>query len=86
VEGWSFKLTPDLQASIDAFTAWYATQHKNRKLSWRYQLATVTMSARFEKGRYEIGVSLFQAVVLMQFNDDDALRFKELQDRTGIGE
>ncbi|KAK4685778.1 hypothetical protein P7C73_g4368, partial [Tremellales sp. Uapishka_1] len=83
-DGWNFTLTPELQSSIDAFTSWYSTQHKNRKLSWRYQLATVTMSARFPAGRYEIGVSLFQAVVLLQFNEEDSMKFKEIKERTGI--
>lgn len=84
-DGWDFKLTPELQSSIDSFTAWYATQHKNRKLSWRHQLGSVTLTARFASGKYEIGVSLFQAVVLLQFNEADVLDFKQLKDRTGIG-
>jgi cullin-4 len=85
-DGWNFKLTPELQSSIDAFTEWYATQHRNRQLSWRPQLGTVTLTARFESGKYEIGVSLFQAIVLLHFNDDNSLDVKELQARTGIGE
>jgi cullin-4 len=84
-DGWNFKLTPNLQSSIEAFTSWYATQHKNRQLSWRWQLATVTLSARFPSGKYEVGVSLFQGVVLMQFGEEDSLGFKEIKDRTGIG-
>ncbi|KAL7424503.1 hypothetical protein Q5752_000187 [Cryptotrichosporon argae] len=83
-KGWSFTLTPDLQASVDAFTAWYATQHKNRKLSWRHQLGSVTLAARFDTGRYEVGVSLFQAVVLLQFNEADVLGFEEIRKLTGI--
>ena len=83
-DGWNFKLTPDLQSSIDQFTSWYSTQHKNRQLSWRWQLATVTLTARFASGKYEIGVSLFQAVVLLNFNDDDTLDFNEIKSRTGI--
>jgi cullin-4 len=85
-DGWNFKLTPELQASIDAFTAWYSTQHRNRQLSWRPQLGTVTLSARFDSGKYEIGVSLFQAIVLLHFNDDNSLDVNTLQERTGIGE
>ncbi|WWD19893.1 hypothetical protein CI109_104362 [Kwoniella shandongensis] len=83
-DGWNFQLTPDLQSSVDAFTSWYSTQHKNRQLSWRFQLATVTLTGRFPSGKYEIGVSLFQAVVMLQFNEVDTLTFKELKDRTGI--
>ncbi|WVR09664.1 hypothetical protein IAU60_006739 [Kwoniella sp. DSM 27419] len=83
-DGWNFQLTPSLQSAINAFTSWYATQHKNRQLSWRFQLATVTLSARFPSGKYEVGVSLFQAVVMLQFNEDDSLDFKALKVRTGI--
>ncbi|OCF44515.1 hypothetical protein I317_01587 [Kwoniella heveanensis CBS 569] len=83
-DGWNFQLTPSLQSSIDAFTSWYATQHKNRQLSWRFQLATVTLSGRFPSGRYEIGVSLFQAVVLLLFNEEDSLDFAAIKQRTGI--
>ncbi|KAK8853464.1 hypothetical protein IAR55_004171 [Kwoniella newhampshirensis] len=83
-DGWNFQLTPDLQSSVDAFTSWYSTQHKNRQLSWRFQLATVTLTGRFASGRYEIGLSLFQAVVMLQYNEVDTLTFKELKDRTGI--
>ncbi|WVQ94950.1 hypothetical protein IAU59_002040 [Kwoniella sp. CBS 9459] len=83
-DGWNFQLTPSLQSSIDAFTSWYATQHKNRQLSWRFQLATVTLSGRFPSGRYEVGVSLFQAVVLLLFNEEDSLDFAGIKERTGI--
>lgn len=84
-DGWSFKLPPQLQSSIDQFAAWYNVQHKNRQLSWRWQLATVTMVARFAGKRYEVGLSLFQAVVLMCFEEDDTLGFVAIQERTGIG-
>ncbi|WOO85803.1 Cullin-4A [Vanrija pseudolonga] len=83
-DGWDFKLTAELQASIDAFSSWYATQHSNRQLSWRHQLGTVTLSARFDSGKFEIGVSLFQAVVMLQFNEADVFDFSELKARTGI--
>lgn len=44
------------------------------------------MVARFGGKRYEIGVSLFQAVVLMCFDEDDTLGFEAIKERTGIGE
>jgi cullin-4 len=44
------------------------------------------MSARFDSGKYEIGLSLFQAVVLLHFNTETNLDFSDIQGRTGIGE
>jgi cullin-4 len=44
----------------------------------------VTLSARFPSGKYEVGVSLFQAVVLLLFNEEDSLDFGEIKARTGI--
>lgn len=85
-DGWAFQLPPALQSSVDQFSQWYSVQHKNRQLSWRWQLATVVLTARFSGTKYEIGVSLFQAVVLMCFNEDDALGVDEIKTRTGIGE
>lgn len=85
-DGWNFTLTPELQTSIEQFTTWYSTQHKNRQLSWRWQLATVSLTARFPSGRYEIGLSLFQAVVLLQYNQEESFTFTELKERTGIGQ
>lgn len=43
------------------------------------------MSARFDSGKYEIGLSLFQAVVLLHFNTETSLVFTDIQGRTGIG-
>lgn len=43
------------------------------------------MSARFDSGKYEIGLSLFQAVVLLHFNNETSLAFTDIQGRTGIG-
>lgn len=42
------------------------------------------MQARFPKGAKELSVSLFQAVVLMLFNDADRLSFPDLKAASGI--
>jgi hypothetical protein len=75
-----------MQRELDGFEAWYKHTFSGRMLSWRHQHTSVTMTARFPGGNKEIGVSLFQATVLLQFNDVDTLNFEELLARTGIGE
>ncbi len=75
-----------MQKQLTDFAAWYNHTYSGRVLSWRHQHTTVTLTARFPAGNKEIGVSLFQAMVLMQFNDADSLDFEEIFARTGIGE
>ena len=41
--------------------------------------------ANAEQGRRELCVSLFQAVVLFQFNDAEQLLYTDIRDRTNIG-
>ncbi|ODN74288.1 hypothetical protein L198_08218, partial [Cryptococcus wingfieldii CBS 7118] len=85
-----FRLPQVLQNDIASFETWYKDRYKNRVLAWRWGLGSVTMTARFGQGteggekRYEIGVSLYQAVVLIMFNDNDHLTVKDIRERSGI--
>jgi hypothetical protein len=79
------RVAKQMQRELDGFEAWYKHTFSGRMLSWRHQHTSVTMTARFPGGNKEIGVSLFQATVLLQFNDVDTLNFEELLARTGIG-
>lgn len=84
-KGWeNMTLPPTMQKQLTDFAAWYNHTYSGRVLSWRHQHTTVTLTARFPAGNKEIGVSLFQAMVLMQFNDADSLDFEEIFARTGI--
>lgn len=74
-----------MQKELDDFESWYKHTFSGRKISWRHQHASVTITARFPGGNKEIGVSLFQALVLMLFNGDESLNFSQIEDRTGIG-
>jgi cullin-4 len=74
-----------MQQQLDDFAAWYGHTYSGRVLSWRHQHSTVTLTARFPAGNKEVDVSLFQAMVLLQFNDTKSLSFEEIFVRTGIG-
>jgi cullin-4 len=54
---------------LNAYQSFYTSQFKGRKLIWRNSMGSCVLKANFPKGRKEISVSLFQAVVLMLFND-----------------
>lgn len=75
-----------MQQQLDDFASWYGHTFSGRVLSWRHQHSSVTMTAKFPAGNKEIDVSLFQAMVLLQFNDTKSLTFEEIFERTGIGE
>lgn len=86
-KGWEHLALPqDMQKSLDEFSAWYNHTYSGRVLSWRHQHTSVTLTARFPGGNKEVGVSLFQALVLLQFNDTTTMDFEEIYARTGIGE
>ncbi|KAJ9114692.1 hypothetical protein QFC22_005568 [Naganishia vaughanmartiniae] len=83
--GWENLSVPrNMQQQLDDFASWYGHTFSGRVLSWRHQHSSVTMTARFPAGNKEIDVSLFQAMVLLQFNDTKSLSFEEISERTGI--
>lgn len=57
-------------------------------LDWRYQLFQMTLKANFSRGgQKELGVSLWQGLVLLAFEDvaaDQRKTFGELREETGI--
>lgn len=73
-----------MQKSLNDFAGWYGHTYSGRILSWRHQHTSVTLTAKFPSGVKEIGVSLFQSLVLLQFNDSDTLTFNEIYSATGI--
>eukprot|EP00127_Corallochytrium_limacisporum_P004725 Clim_evm79s172 gene=Clim_evmTU79s172 len=71
----------------DTFTNFYLSKHGGhggRQLTWTYQSDRCTLKARFPKGDKELQVSLFQALILLQFNDRDTVSFKDLLSATGM--
>ena len=61
-----------IQTAAAGFEAHYKNKHTGRRLAWKHGLAHCQLKASFPKGKKEIVVSAFQAVVLLQFNGKDA--------------
>ena len=78
-------LPPSMQAELDHFTSFYASKHKGRKLHFDHSLGTAQVSAMFDAGRKELHVSLYQAMVLVVFNDRDEIPFRDLKEQTRMG-
>ena len=63
----------------DIFREFYLEKHSGRRLVWQNALGQCVLQAHFPKGsKKELQVSLFQAVVLMLFNDSDALSLEDI--------
>lgn len=61
------------------FNKFYLQKHTGRKLQWQPTLGHCVLKATFDQGPKDLQVSLFQALVLLLFNDHDTLTFEEVK-------
>jgi len=74
----------EMSRSLAAFNAFYKKKHSNRKLEWNHSLGTVTLGAYFESGEKELSVSLYQAIILLLFQNENKMSYKEILLRSGL--
>jgi cullin-4 len=74
-----------MQDQLIKFTEYYKDQHQGRTLHWDPALGTVSLRASFKAGVKELSVSLYQAIILLLFNDQDDIPFKDIAEQTRIG-
>ena len=74
-----------MQSELDEFATFYNEKHQGHKIEWSHALGTVSMRAHFAAGQKELSVSLYQAVVLLLFNDMAEIPFSDVKLCTGIG-
>lgn len=80
------KLPGPVSVLYSEFHRFYTEKHKSQKLVWDNSKATCLLRANFPKGRKELALSAYQAVVLMLFNTTKTLSYKQLQEGTGLNE
>ncbi|CAH2050844.1 unnamed protein product, partial [Iphiclides podalirius] len=80
------RLPAELTRHQDHFAKFYLAKHSGRKLQWQATLGHCVLRAHFAQGNKELQVSLFQALVLLLFNDGDNLSFEEIKTATNIEE
>jgi cullin-4 len=69
----------------EIFTKFYLSKHNGRKLQWQYTLDHCLLKGWLkEKAIKEFHVSLYQALVLLLFNQHRDLSYKDLQEQTKI--
>eukprot|EP00270_Netrium_digitus_P009725 TRINITY_DN2975_c0_g1_i1.p1 TRINITY_DN2975_c0_g1~~TRINITY_DN2975_c0_g1_i1.p1 ORF type:complete len:809 (+),score=234.88 TRINITY_DN2975_c0_g1_i1:93-2429(+) len=78
------RLPHELNLYQDIFKEFYLSKHSGRRLMWQNSLGQCVLKADYPKGKKELSVSLFQAVVLMLFNDAEKLSLGEIKESTSI--
>lgn len=68
----------------EIFKKFYLGKHSGRKLQWQPNLGHCVLKADFPGGNKELQVSLFQALVLVMFNEADEFSFEEIKQATAI--
>ena len=71
---------------LQAFMDFYKKKHSGHKLDWDHSLGTAHLRARFKAAEKELSVSLYQAVILLLFNEDEQKPFSEIKLLTQIGQ
>ncbi|VDL79956.1 unnamed protein product [Nippostrongylus brasiliensis] len=62
-----------LSCSLQLYEKFYDSRHTGRKLQWQPRLGQCVLKANFRRGvQKELKVSLFQAIVLLLFNDQQS--------------
>ena len=72
---------------LSSFAEFYKKKHENRVLSWDHALGNASVIGNFKGGKKELLVSLYQAIALLQFNDNTGeIGYSEIKTTTGIRE
>ena len=77
----------ELETSYKSLEQLYTSKHNGRILKWLWQLCRGELVANIGKpGRppFVFTVTLFQMVILLQFNDSDVRTLEELQENTNL--
>lgn len=70
---------------LNNFSEFYKKEHGTRKLDWDHALGTATLRANFKAGPKELSVSLYQAIILILFNDLQEIPFRDIKSQTSMG-
>lgn len=80
-------IPPEVKRAIDEFEKVYHQKHTGRKLQWKHALAHCQLKADFPKGKKELVVSSFQAIVLLIFNGaatDEHVTYERIKAESGL--
>lgn len=75
-----------MELAIRDYNKFYNKKHGNRILTWAHYLGTASLTSHFPKGTKELSVSLYQATVLLLFNEKTSWKAEEIQEATGLND
>nr|VWP01822.1 Glutamyl-tRNA synthetase (EC [Ganoderma boninense] len=73
-----------MQDDLSTFTQYYKAKHQGRTLDWDHALGTAVLRARFKAGEKELSVSLYQAVILLLFNEGEEFTYADIKEQTNL--
>ncbi|KAH7335370.1 Cullin family-domain-containing protein [Rhizoctonia solani] len=79
-------LPPKMAAALHRFEVYYKEKHDRHRMAWFHSLGTATLTSRFPSGTKEISVSMYQALVLLLFNEQDQFSVADIQSRTQLSQ
>jgi cullin 1 len=77
-------LPPNLVKSQNIFNDYFLETSSSRKLRWFHQYDSIELNAIFESNKYTISCNIYQALVLLLFNDNLNLNKELIMKKTGI--
>ncbi|KAG9102837.1 hypothetical protein FRC06_000983 [Ceratobasidium sp. 370] len=80
------ELPPEMAAALLRYEKYYTSKHSQRRTAWFHSLGTVVLTSRFPGGNKEISVSMYQALVLLLFNEKERFSAAEIQLRTKLSD
>ncbi|KAF6758848.1 Cullin-4B [Ephemerocybe angulata] len=75
-------LPSEMQKDLEQYEAFYKLQHSGRSLKFDHALGSAVLKGRFSNGVRDLTVSLYQAIVLLLFNNQEEIAFAEIKART----
>jgi len=88
---WSFPTIPftlptEFHDSFHLFSKYYALRFSQRKLTWVHSASTVSIQAIWKHRTHELNMSMFQAAILLLFNERNVIGIDTISSSLGLTE
>ncbi|VVA89806.1 unnamed protein product [Arabis nemorensis] len=78
------KLPSEMAKCVEVFKAFYEMKTKQRRLQWIYSLGTCHIIGKFDQKPIKLIVSIYQAAVLLLFNNTERLSYDEMLEQLNL--